>query len=114
MLNKRYQSSEKQATHKDLAQEREKRNAALAKKAVRRAKRLIQMANQGARCATTSWETDFLEDIAGRIERFGAAFKDPEKGIGGNPLSFRQSAKMREISGAIKRKQKQNRLYRKD
>jgi len=85
-------------------EEREKRRETQAKKAVRRAARLLRMAaKEGAK--TTGWEDEFLNDVKARVEKYGAAFKDPDKGHPGDALSFKQAYKLSEIGRAMKRRQ---------
>jgi hypothetical protein len=45
----------------------------------------------------SDWEGEFLESVEGRIQTYGRAFADPEKGGPGQALSMRQSRKLKEI-----------------
>jgi hypothetical protein len=45
----------------------------------------------------SAWEGEFLESIEGRVQAYGRAFADPEKGARGQALSVRQSRKLKEI-----------------
>ena len=45
----------------------------------------------------SDWEAEFVESVEGRLETFGSAFNDPEKGALSDPLSARQGVKLREI-----------------
>jgi hypothetical protein len=45
----------------------------------------------------SDWEGEFLESVEGRIQTYGRAFADPEKGAPGHALSMRQSRKLKEI-----------------
>jgi hypothetical protein len=45
----------------------------------------------------SDWEGEFLESIEGRVQTYGRAFADPEKGAPGQALSIRQSRKLKEI-----------------
>jgi len=45
----------------------------------------------------SDWEGEFLESIEGRVQTYGRAFADPEKGARGHALSIRQSQKLKEI-----------------
>lgn len=83
----------------------EKRRESQAKKAVRRASRLLRMAEKAGEKSTTEWENEFLHDVKNRVEKYGAAFSDPEKGSVGEALSFKQTFKIREIGRAIKRRE---------
>ncbi len=52
----------------------------------------------------SDWEGEFLGSVAGRVEKYGRAFGDPEKGPPGTSLSIRQSIKLKEIAGKAKGK----------
>ncbi len=45
----------------------------------------------------SDWEGEFLESVEGRVQTYGRAFADPEKGAPGHALSIRQSRKLKEI-----------------
>jgi hypothetical protein len=45
----------------------------------------------------SDWEGEFLESVEGRVQTYGRAFADPEKGAPGHALSMRQSRKLKEI-----------------
>jgi hypothetical protein len=45
----------------------------------------------------TPWEKEFLESLDERLEKFGSAFADPDKGQLSAPLSLMQGLKLREI-----------------
>ena len=72
------------------------RRAAL--NALRRARRAAARAG----VALSGWEGEFLGSVEERIQTFGRAFGDPEKGAAGQALSMRQAVKLKEI--AIKAK----------
>jgi hypothetical protein len=46
----------------------------------------------------TDWEGEFLGSVEQRVETFGRAFADPEKGAPGHALSGRQGVKLKEIA----------------
>jgi hypothetical protein len=46
----------------------------------------------------SDWEGEFLESVEGRVQTYGRAFADPEKGAPGHALSLRQSRKLKEIA----------------
>jgi hypothetical protein len=54
----------------------------------------------------TDWEKEFLESLDDRLEKFGSAFADPDKGQLSAPLSLMQGLKLREIGKKTKPKQK--------
>lgn len=45
----------------------------------------------------SDWEAEFLGSIETRLETYGRAFADPEKGAPGQALSARQGLKLKEI-----------------
>ena len=66
--------------------------------ALKRAQRLAL--RTGAKLS--DWEGEFLGSLEERLNTFGRAFADPEKGAAGEALSIRQRIKLKEI--AIKAK----------
>lgn len=72
-------------------------NAAKQRKALRKLRRAAAMAESGEGPPLTEWEETFLEELEARIEQFGSAFNDPEKGNLDEPLSALQTQKLREI-----------------
>jgi hypothetical protein len=50
----------------------------------------------------SEWEGEFLGSVAARVETFGRAFGDPEKGQAGSALSIRQTVKLKEITAKAK------------
>jgi hypothetical protein len=46
----------------------------------------------------SDWEGEFLGSVEQRVETFGRAFADPEKGAPGHALSGRQGVKLKEIT----------------
>ena len=72
------------------------RKAAL--KALKRAKRLADKAG----VALSDWEGEFLGSVAQRIETYGRAFGDPEKGGRDQALSANQTIKLKEIVAKAK------------
>jgi len=67
------------------------------RKALRKLRRAALLAEQGLGPPLSDWETQFLEDVEARIETYGSAFGDPEKGGADEPLSALQTFKLREI-----------------
>jgi DNA-directed RNA polymerase specialized sigma24 family protein len=68
--------------------------------ALRRARRAAMRAG----IDLTDWEGEFLTSVEARVEQFGRAFADPDKGSPGTSLSVRQGVKLREISAKAKGK----------
>lgn len=74
--------------------------ARAALKALKRAERTA--ARTGAKLS--DWEGEFLGSVAERVETYGRAFGDPEKGGPGSALSLLQAAKLKEIAAKAKGK----------
>jgi hypothetical protein len=62
--------------------------------ALKRARRLAL--RTGAKLS--DWEGEFLGSVEERLNTFGRAFADPEKGAAGEALSIRQRIKLKEIA----------------
>ncbi len=54
----------------------------------------------------SDWEDEFIGSLEERLDEYGAAFADPEKGNADDALSYRQAAKLREIEKKTKGKGK--------
>ena len=57
-------------------------------------------AREGVELST--WEGEFLTDVADRVKTYGRAFADPDKGDAGQALSQRQALKLRQITSKAK------------
>ena len=68
--------------------------------ALRRARRAADKAG----VPLSDWEGDFLGSVAERVQAYGRAFADPEKGAPGAALSSRQGVKLKEIVAKAKGK----------
>ena len=68
------------------------RKAAL--NALKRARRTADKAG----IELSDWEGEFLGSVAQRIETYGRAFGDPEKGGAGQAMSVNQTIKLKEIA----------------
>jgi hypothetical protein len=70
------------------------------RKALRKIARAKRAAEQSSSEDTqlSEWEDEFIESVEQRLEKFGSAFGDPEKGNLDEPLSGRQALKLREIN----------------
>lgn len=95
----------KRTDPKDQAKLKAKR-AAL--NALRRARRA---AERGA-VPLSEWEGEFLGSVEGRVETYGRAFGDPEKGPPGASLSILQSRKLKEIEAKARGKKRPNCSFR--
>lgn len=65
--------------------------------ALRKLRRAAELAAQGLGPPLSDWETAFLEEVEGRIEKYGSAFADPMKGAEGEALSGLQQLKLKQI-----------------
>jgi hypothetical protein len=71
---------------------------ARAKRAALRALRKARLAAEKAGVKLSDWEGEFLGSVEGRLETYGRAFGDPEKGAMSSSLSIRQTVKIKEIA----------------
>jgi hypothetical protein len=71
---------------------------------LRRAKRAADAAGEDPDRALSDWESESVEGVEERLEKFGSAFADPEKGGADEALSFRQAVKLKEIEKKAKGK----------
>lgn len=76
------------------------RKAAL--NALKRARRTADKAG----IELSEWEGEFLGSVAQRIETYGRAFGDPEKGGAGQAMSVNQTIKLKEIAAKAQGKGK--------
>lgn len=67
--------------------------------ALRRARRVTDRA--GVELST--WEGEFLGSVEERVETYGRAFGDPEKGAPGQALSALQTIKLKEIAAKARK-----------
>ena len=72
---------------------------AQAKRAALRVLRKARRAVEASGVKLSAWEGEFLGSVETRVEKYGRAFGDPEKGGPGSSLSVRQAVKLKEISG---------------
>lgn len=73
--------------------------------ALRRARRSAERAG----VELSEWEGEFLGSVKERLETYGRAFGDPEKGAPGQALSMLQTVKLREIAGKAKKDERARR-----
>ncbi len=78
-----------------------KREKARARKSARALKRVQKLAAEIGEDAS-EWEAEFLESLDARLDKFGAAFRDFEKGTPGEALSRLQQQKLKEIAAKAK------------
>lgn len=67
------------------------------RKALRKLRKAQALAEQGLGPPLSDWEREFLEEVEARIETYGSAFHDREKGSLDEPLSALQQVKLKEI-----------------
>lgn len=84
------------------AKERFDDQRAQAKRAALNALRRARKAAEKSGVALSEWEGEFLGSVEGRVEKYGRAFGDPDKGAPGTSLSLRQAVKLKEIAGKAK------------
>ena len=83
-----------------------------AKRAALNALRRARRAAENAEVALSDWEGEFLGSVEGRVEKYGRAFSDPEKGAPGTSLSMLQARKLKEIEGKARGKKPANNTFR--
>jgi hypothetical protein len=88
---------------KSFGEQREKQRARAGRAALRRLRRARDAAADGG-TELSGWENEFLGSVEKRIETYGRAFADPQKGAPGASLSNRQSGKLREIAAKARGK----------
>ncbi|WP_271086427.1 hypothetical protein [Brevundimonas sp. NIBR11] len=77
--------------------------------ALKRAKRAADKAG----IALSDWEGEFIEGVTDRIQTYGRAFGDPEKGAPGQALSSMQGRKLKEITAKANGEEPKRRWGRK-
>jgi hypothetical protein len=75
---------------------------AQARKAALNALKRTRRAAEKAGVELSEWEGEFLTSVAQRVETYGRAFADPEKGARGQALSGAQTIKLKEIARKAK------------
>jgi hypothetical protein len=75
---------------------------AKAKRAALKALRKARLAAEKSGVKLSDWEGEFLGSVEGRLEAYGRAFGDPEKGPLASSLSIRQTVKVKEIATKAK------------
>ena len=68
-----------------------------AKRAALNALKRARRAAEKSGVELSDWEGEFLSSVAQRVETYGRAFADPEKGSRGQALSGNQTIKLKEI-----------------
>lgn len=73
-----------------------------AKRAALNALKRARRAAEKSGVELSDWEGEFLTSVAQRVETYGRAFADPEKGARGQALSGNQAIKLKEIARKAK------------
>ena len=84
------------------AKERREAEQCRAQRAALKALRRTRKAAEASPVKLSEWEGEFLGSVETRVERYGRAFRDPEKGGPGAALSMLQALKLKEIAGKAK------------
>ena len=79
-----------------------KREKERAKRTALRALRRARAAAEKSGVKLSDWEGEFLGSVEGRVETYGRAFRDFEKGSSASSLSTLQAVKLREIAAKAK------------
>lgn len=77
-----------------------------AKRAALHALKRARRAAERTGTPLSEWEGEFLGSVEERVEQYGRAFRDPEKGGTGASLSIRQTMKLKEIGAKAKGRSK--------
>lgn len=75
---------------------------ARAKRTALKALRKARLSAEKSGVKLSDWEGEFLGSVEGRLETYGRAFGDPEKGSLAASLSIRQTVKVKEIAAKAK------------
>jgi len=67
------------------------------RKALRKLRKAAQRAEAEGGPGLSDWEKEFVEEVEARVEKYGSAFADPDKGNLDEPLSALQTRKLKEI-----------------
>jgi len=67
------------------------------RKALRKLKRAAERATEAGGPGLTDWEKQFVEGVTTKLETYGSAFRDPQKGSLDEALSARQTHVVRAI-----------------
>ena len=93
---------------KELRAAERKRAKRVALKALRKAR----LAAEQSGVKLSDWEGEFLGSVEGRLEIYGRAFGDPEKGSATASLSVRQAVKVKEIAAKARGEKSRKRAFR--
>lgn len=91
---KRLISSQDQWTMTGMAREIDDKKK---RKALRKLRKAAERAEAEGGPGLSDWEKEFVEEVETRVEKYGSAFADPDKGRLDEPLSALQTRKLKEI-----------------
>ncbi|HEY2070959.1 MAG TPA: hypothetical protein VGG48_15495 [Rhizomicrobium sp.] len=77
--------------------EQREADRAKAKRAALKALRKAKLAADRSGVKLSDWEGEFLQSVETRVDKYGRAFRDPEKGGPHSSLSMLQHVKLKEI-----------------
>ena len=80
---------------------------AAAKRAALNALKRAQRQADRSGVKLSDWEGEFLQSVTERVQTYGRAFADPEKGGPGAPFSVLQAVKLKEIAAKAKGEKKE-------
>lgn len=66
-------------------------------KALRKLRKAAERAEAEGGPGLSDWEREFVDEVGTRVEKYGSAFADPDKGNLDEPLSALQTRKLKEI-----------------
>lgn len=75
------------------------------RKALRKLRKAAARAEADGGPGLSDWEKEFVEEVEARVEKYGSAFADPDKGKLDEPLSALQTQKLKEIDKKSRGKQ---------
>ena len=75
------------------------------RKALRKLRKAAARAEAEGGPGLSDWEKEFVEEVEARVEKYGSAFADPDKGKLDEPLSALQTRKLKEIDKKSRGKQ---------
>ena len=67
------------------------------RKALRKLRKAAERAEAEGGPGLSDWEREFVDEVEARVEKYGSAFANPEKGNLDEPLSSLQTQKLKEI-----------------
>jgi hypothetical protein len=98
-------------TKKKSPQQLRDADRARAKRSALKALRKARVAVEASDTELSEWEGGFLGSVETRVEKYGRAFRDPDKGAPGASLSVLQTQKLKEIAAKASGKKKPRRGF---